>query len=363
MLACGSDSLKPSIIDSKKLYWELELNHRAVTLGTPGSGYDTLILVATPRNTDGDPLTGLPAPQFTSSDVERVRVMSNGKLEAVAQTSSHVWVYATLTAGNVKHSDSVQVRVVNTATPTVLTSFSVDPVPPDSAKQAAGIVTSSVQPVLPVRALDANGDPITGLPVYFRSSDPLIATVHRATGAIIGYRTGTATLYATTTAFGVTKSDTLQYQIGLPLNGRLSLTRVPGNGAGTHVFIPSEVQVVTNGIVEFETSDLSDPSTIAITFAEDDLPHVVAINTLNLPEGVGNKFQPTILYLCVGAIPFVWPIDCSLGGNVEITGAFGSQAIPFLRHRAARVFNAPGIYEVRSIPYGATARIIVRDDD
>src|SRR5690349_7813960 len=73
-LACESSSFKPEpIIDSPELYWDLELNHYAVTLSTT-TPYNTLQLVATPRNYRGDPLTGLPAPQYVSGNLEKVDV-------------------------------------------------------------------------------------------------------------------------------------------------------------------------------------------------------------------------------------------------------------------------------------------------
>jgi plastocyanin len=377
VLACEGESLKPPIVDPNQLYWELDLNHRAVTLATATAApYDTLTLVATPRNLQGEALSGLPAPQFTSKDVERVQVTPDGVLHGIAATNASIWVIATLTVDNLKHTDSVLVRVVNTATPPVLASFSVHPVPPDSAKVsvspayarslALGTPSSfafsiaEFRPaVLPVQAADISGTPITGLPVYFRSSNPKIAAIDRVTGGVIGVQLGAVTLYASTTAFGVTKADTLPYRIGLPLHRMIALQSVTSLSSENpvYVFSPSEVTVAAGALIYFSNQlGNADTSHIDITFAEADLPNIVAANTW--PHGP--RLTVTLSSLCNGSF-FFGPADCASAGNAVIISTTGPGGTN--RSTAPRVFTTPGVYEYHSTVAGAAGRIIVLSDD
>ena len=122
LVACGAENLKPgATAEPAELYWALRLNHHAAVMSTTAP-YDRLSLTATPVNYLGEPLAGLPAPQYVSRDRERVDVTSDGVLVAVAPTAQRVWVVATLTTNNLRHQDSVLVRVVNNPSPPVLSS-------------------------------------------------------------------------------------------------------------------------------------------------------------------------------------------------------------------------------------------------
>ena len=61
------------IIDPAQLYTSLTLNYGAVNLST-APGYDTVRLVATPRNVLGMPMTVAASPTFTSCDTASVKV-------------------------------------------------------------------------------------------------------------------------------------------------------------------------------------------------------------------------------------------------------------------------------------------------
>jgi len=251
--ACQGDHLNPPpLVDPTVLYWDLALNHQAVTLSTTAP-YDTLTLIATPRNQAGEALTGLPAPQYHSTDPGRVVVTADGILVAEQVTSDPVAVIATLTTDNLKHVDTVLVRVVDAPTPPVLGTFSIDPVPPDSAKYAmrsSDVIPNSYLLNHLVHAADASGMsladvsvdfdpwdigftasvPIADLLVSFRSSDTTVAVINtRSIGSgmqiftLVGLRPGTTKLYASTTAFGVTKADTLSFRIGLPLVNQVTI--------------------------------------------------------------------------------------------------------------------------------------------
>ena len=100
MLACESDSLKPApLVDESQIYWRLELDrHTALMSTTPP--YDTLTIAAIPRNAAGEPIAGLPTPQYISMDLEKVRVTPEGVVHAIATTTAQTLVVATLTTNN-----------------------------------------------------------------------------------------------------------------------------------------------------------------------------------------------------------------------------------------------------------------------
>src|SRR5690606_29294855 len=61
--ACESETLKPEPLDGRQLFWRLSLSHRAVVMSTQPP-YNTLAVVAIPRNVDDEPLSGLPEPVY-----------------------------------------------------------------------------------------------------------------------------------------------------------------------------------------------------------------------------------------------------------------------------------------------------------
>lgn len=224
MLACGPAEPSPVSVQLGHTYWALELNHHAVLLSTTVP-WDTLSLMGTPLNHLGQPLLNLAAPQYSSADVRHVMVTPDGVLHAIAPLAENqeVLVTARLTMGGVTHVDTVYVRVMDTPNPPpVLHSLSIHPLPPDTAKEAVGPdVFLFTRPPLVARSADSSGAPLANLPVYFRSSDPRAASVDRLTGVVTSAQMGPVTFYASTTAFGVTKADTLPYRIGWPVQGNI----------------------------------------------------------------------------------------------------------------------------------------------
>src|SRR5262249_49496601 len=60
LASCASDQTttpKPTLLTAENGYWQIALNHQAFTLSTVAP-YDTIRIIATPRNATGTPLTG-----------------------------------------------------------------------------------------------------------------------------------------------------------------------------------------------------------------------------------------------------------------------------------------------------------------
>ncbi len=348
LLACAGDGLNPpSLADERDLYWKLELNHQAVTLSTTAP-YDTLTLMATPRNVHGEALTGLPAAKYTSADAERVGVTADGRLVA-GVAGAPVWVVSNIIFGNLRHSDSVFVRVVENALPPVLTSFSIDPEAPDSAKSA--VVVSAPHDTLRVHAADADGVGIPDLLTSFRTSNPDVAEIHPTRGIVTGKRVGTVDFYASATLFGVRKTDTLPYRIGMPVFNSVTVEPPKAGIRSDYAFLPYEVTIGTGGVVTWGQPALPN-DTIAdvdVIFGDTDLPNVLAANV----------FPNAILGLAVFCgLSFPGIIDyCHTPGNFIIP-ATGTPIFP----SRARVFQAPGVYEYHSTLHGIGGRVVVVDE-
>ncbi len=263
--ACATDTpyAPPPVTDPTKLYWSLTLNHRAVLLSTVAP-YDTIRLVATPRTIKGVPIAGLPAPTFTSLDLQNVQVSTTGLVHAIG-TGTQFTVVVSMSVGNDTHADTAIINVTDTTPPPVLSRFTIHPGSGDSAKTAADIEVS-----IPGVGIDPVGDTIQNLSIYYATADSNVANISRA-GVLTPNRPGHVTVYATTTAYGITKVDTLPYTIGYSIFAGIQIAAEP-NAAGktVGVFTPSSVLVGPGATIIFE--NLSGPLT-DVTF--NDPTHVM----------------------------------------------------------------------------------------
>jgi len=226
VVACGSDLVAPKPApDPSRLYWALALDHRAVNLSTAAS-YRTLQLTATPRAASGTALPQSGSVVFASTNPAYVQVSPTGLLNGVAP-GTQTMVTATLTLGEVTHADTAVVNVTADTAPPVLATFSIHPIPPDSAKRGA---TLSFFPYpWPVYAADVRGNPIPNLATACTSSDPSVATVSPSCGLIFTQRPGQVVITASTTAYGVSKADTLAFTVGQWLLAAVFITQGAGS--------------------------------------------------------------------------------------------------------------------------------------
>jgi hypothetical protein len=198
----GCHSEAPTAVrgDNPNLYAALRTDVHAVTLAVNG----TQALSATPLNSLQEPIAGTPAATFTSADTTRVTVTPDGVISAKATTITPVRIFASLPYSGTTRTDTVYVTV----TPTAVTPDQFVLAPIDSTNlglKSSTLVTGVV--------LTASGDTIEDVPVHYSSGNPQRATVNPSTGSIMGVSPGVVTIYASTTVYGTTYTDSIQYRI------------------------------------------------------------------------------------------------------------------------------------------------------
>lgn len=356
--ACGDvDPYAPHapITDPAKLFMRVTIDHSAINMST-GAPYNTLQLTATPLDAKGHAMSGLPQATFTSSDTSSVWVSPEGLLTARNATTDVTIIAEIDAGGNVRHTDTAYVNVTSDPNPPQLATFSIDPVPPDSnkwnsvpfmaltpalfLKLFAGMET---MPELKLRALDVNGNEISGLAVEFESLTPNVLDVDRgghfwsATRRAVNAPelTGQATFVVRTTAYGVALADTATFTILPPLVQGVTYHSLNGPDYPVLNFNPSEVTIRRNGFVFWMNYSATQ---LDVVFDDP----AVALPAQPLCDAFG------------GAGPF-----CE-SGNIE---AFGSPELNFeFTWIRGRQFTQPGTYRFHNTETGFEGRIIVLPD-
>jgi plastocyanin len=341
-LGCGDGAVAPHVAsgdDAAALYWRLELDYRAITLSTL-SPYDTLRLTAIPRDGHGAPLSGLGPVTFRSTD-QRVQVTPDGLLQA-HEPGELILVIAELAAGNARHADTALVSVTADTVPPSFASLSIDPEPSDSARWAVGGVGGwifgGIWKWVHVQALDMAGNPIPGLTVVGSVSDSSMASWIPAgsLGAFLNAKSpGQVTIYATATAYGVTRSDTLPFTITMPVIGNVTFRRdaAQAGGAAVAVLDPSEVTISPGGTVRWYNGT---GTPVDVTF--------------DAPTDVAER----------GALTTCGDGDPGGAGDVP---AFGdtTRDVTSAANCRSRRFPVPGVYPYHSTLTGVAGRVVVTD--
>lgn len=227
LMACGHDATAPAA--SRSFYWQLQLNHHAVTLATVAP-YDTIHLVATALDQTGAPLPVVARPTYTLSDTS-ITIDSAGlvRVHWTGSDAPPVTVIATFSVGAAHVqtlADTVVFNIVNWNSASevpMLDSLIFRPVAGDSARRAV-IDTGNVpgmQTFDAVVAKTANGAIISNVLVRYKTSDSLIANIASPVSAtsaqINAFQPGVVLLTAEATVYGRRKVDSLWYTVGYPL--------------------------------------------------------------------------------------------------------------------------------------------------
>lgn len=223
LAGCGSDAAGPHATASTFSYWSLTFNHQAVMLALQAP-YDTVQLVATPRDLRNAPVAGLGSVTYSVNDTA-VTVSTTGLVTAHSATEGGmVPVVATLrdTVHGVTHVDTAMVMVTTLPGPR-FAQFSIHPTQGDSAKRSMDFGAFP----WPVQVRDASGTILCdetqcNIPVAYTSSNVYVAQIDRTTSYVAPADTGYVTLAASTFAYGQAYRDTVRFRIGLSIYGTVS---------------------------------------------------------------------------------------------------------------------------------------------
>ena len=337
--------------DPTALFMALTLDYGAVNLSV-APPYDTDQLTATPRDANGDPFPGLPAPTFRSSDTTKVWVTPDGELQARG-AALNVRVIAELrTSDNILHADTALVNVTSDPAPRLLDTLSIQPLTPEAAIWAMSTPLSAIlgnsllrqagldfSARLTTRAVDANGEPVTGLMIEYETLDPELVGMHPRFGLRGIFRPGEAGIVARTRAYGVTRADTAYFTVTPPaVNG--VLVQAGADGAPPYAE-PLVMSIRPGGYVFWRNYIQPTATPISVTF--DDPTDVEPIAELCAIHGETH------------------PDFCSPGDIAPFATTNGNFFdLPATNH--GRHFPVPGVYPFRIEPLGVTGRVIVSDE-
>lgn len=363
VLGCGGDTTGPAPLGQTQTYWALQFNDHAVNMATTPS-YNTVQLTATPVNAMGASLPDLGPVTYTAAD-STVTVSPTGLVTARYVTSG-TFVTATLQDRklNLTHADTVFIQVTDTIPQHPLATFSIHPLPGDSAKRAVDAF-SITQPVF---ATDAAGGPVCtatldplsrdyqptcALQVYFTSSDPTVASIDRTNGTVQAIRPGHVTFYATTLAYGVPERDSLPFVIGWPLTPDVQSSWITPVASLTPVlaFDPPRLIAGVGATVAWGNQNPGDSTDVVFDDSVAVQPGCGAV--------IGNRglqnYCPVFPPTGSGNIP-PFALDTALLTAGDVYGYYGSEV-------RARSFPVAGTYFYHSRRYPtATGEIIVRTD-
>jgi hypothetical protein len=325
-------------------YAALELNIRSATMSTV-TPYNTLQLEATPRTVSGAVFTGPVEATYLTQDTT-LTVTPDGRVTAVTPTAN-TWVLAAMrdVEHNVTRVDTVFIVVTNTTPASPLATFGIQRPAGDSAKISvySGSPRLFADTIRVAATAESGANLLSAVSVRFGVSDSAVAKINSKTGILTGMRPGEVIVRATTTYYGVTKTDSLRLTVGNPLVVKVQPFIVPSPTVGgeyVRIFVPDTVLIGVGGTVMFsQTISLTAPP-LAMDVVFDD-PDAAQPSTLptGLVTGSGN-IGPMPSPIIDGKVnPECSPLTVCLGGS--------------------RSFATAGVYRYHSALYGTTGVIVV----
>ncbi len=351
---CSRDAgVSPIVTSPDSLFWSLRISYPAVRL-TSAPPYNTLQLDALPYNVLGSQIevdsSEARHVRWISSDSTLVRVSENGMITARGVTGTKkVYITAIAKIGKITKEDRSLVQVVdnsNISEPVSLLARTAD-----SLKRAVG-----TNFILIPKVTDRSGGPVTGLPIHYRSSNPVVGrqtdawsgTIFAGTG-FTGYSNsvGKSHITVSTWAYGVALIDTFTIEVGYPIDNPLFIPMADNKsikGIPTTYLLYPMVDVGPGGVVSFANGTavngvkaaahpgLQPSNGIPISFIFEDSLNVIS---------AGPSYSPTA------------------DGNIHDIVA--DTLIPFRTLRQFRKFREPGEYKYTIEPLGLKGVVIVHD--
>lgn len=215
---------------------------------------------------------------YTSSDSTRVKVSAAGLVTAVAGskgvTSGAVRVVAFATLDGVTRSDTSYVSVV--LNPGTAPTFSIL----DTAALHIKIPSLTTRPVSPIVTYQGPGGtqatlPASAVPIKIRVTPSATAQITATNQFRPVASTGSITVYAATTIFGVTLTDSMTYQLGDPIAYSIlmyntGLNFYQGTTASPSAAFNNQTTIYLQigGKITFQNNMLFQPYVFSVTFTE-----------------------------------------------------------------------------------------------
>jgi hypothetical protein len=382
-VACNNDKVTEVLSDSQ--FYAVRMDPQSITLAQGGT--QSLALTAFDGSctgsgcnplTPGNPLTVNGITTFRSTDTTVARVDANGVVTAQAKagTANIIGSLQDIPGGtsvpSVTLSDTTPVTVLAAgATPPAVAGMTLT-----SSRSTAGAGSTDT---LTVTYTDAGGATVAtqraatnatgiGRPGFF-TSDPSVATVG-TTGIVTGVKPGTATITASNTVGGVTKTATFPITITDPVTATISITTAT-SGSGI-IFFPETTTVsATEAAVEGRPNATTPGAVVTWAVVGTTLfPNTfTATTTPNNTQCFNVTFDNPAAAGAAPTAPSGSTVPAGNSGNIG-TGAATSTNPPlcsvptgsnaFGKDAQSRLFTTPGTYTFTSTTNGAKGTLIVK---
>ena len=365
-IACNNDKITEVLNVSQ--FYAVRVDPQAITLAQGGT--QTLTVTAFDGScpgpncnplAPGNPISVNGITTFRSTDTTVATVDPNGVVTAKAKAGTANIIGA---LQNIPGGTSVpSVTLADTTPVTVLAAGATPPAVANmtltSSRSAAGAGSTDTLTItytdaggatLPTQRAATNASGI-GRPAFF-SSDPSVATVG-TTGIVTGVKPGTATISASNTVGGVTKTATFPITITDPVSATISVTTAT-SGTGI-IFFPDSITVSATEAVLEGRPNTTTPGAV-VTWAV--VGTTLFPNTFTATTTPNNTDCFNVTFANPGAAQSTTPTGNS--GNIG-TGGAGSTNPPLCNGALqARLFTTPGTYTFTSTTNGAKGTLIVK---
>ncbi len=253
LAGCQADSIESPMQSEDSMIWDIRLTHQALLMSTQ-SPYDTISLDIVSRNAKGLPIAHNGTVNFRTSSRD-ISVDYRG-LVRVSKAINEAWIIADLVEDNFRYKDSVRIRVVDWTPSSTIASVSLSSASdqqPAYVKILAFYQSPSDKAIV-AKALDIDGEIISG--TYFRYwvSDPSVATVDANNGNFRGLIPNRKVwVYGAGTFFGIPVLDSIEISVTEPLFVQVGVTAYYPKGTTIPIlrFSPAEVVVGVGGAIGF----------------------------------------------------------------------------------------------------------------
>ena len=387
LAACNNDKMTEVLNLSN--FFAVRVDPQAVTLAQGGT--QTLSVTAFDATcagsncnplAPGNPITVTGVTTFRSTDTTVAKVDANGVVTAQpkAGTANIIGSLQNIPGGtslpSVTLADTTPVTVLATGvTPPAVAGMTLT-----SSRSTTGAGSTDT---LTITYTDAGGATVAtqrattnasgiGRPGFF-SSDPSVATVS-ATGIITGVRPGTATISASNSVGGVTKTATFPVTVTDPVTATISITTAT-SGTGI-IFFPDTITVsATEAVVEGRPNTTTRGAVVSFgvfgttlfpnTFRPviGAIPRDTVTTTPNSTDCFNVTFANPAAALAAPTAPSGSTVPAGNSGNIGTGGANSTNpplcSVPagsaFGKDAQSRLFTTPGTYTFTSTTPGSNA--------